>query len=173
MDLTPYVDALLRDLAVAAEAGGAEARALAERLTSPLESAMRLALLDALSAAAAEITSELAPGSVDLRLRGRELDFVVSLPSEEGSAAPAAATPVSLATRTGGDGDEASVVRINLRLPEELKGRVEESARQLGVSVNSWLVRAAVAAVQADVGHRTIDGGRAPVGAERWTGWVR
>jgi hypothetical protein len=36
MDLTPYVDTLRRELAVAAEAGSDEARELAERLTPPL-----------------------------------------------------------------------------------------------------------------------------------------
>ena len=80
MDLTPYVDTLRRELAVAADAGGADARALAERLSAPLDSAARLVLLEALSAAAAEITRDLAPGSVDLRLRGREPSFVVTSP---------------------------------------------------------------------------------------------
>ena len=94
MDLRPYVDALRNDLAVAAEAGGQDARDLAERLTAPLESAVRLALLDALSAAASEITRDLAPGSVDLRLQGREPSFVVTLPPtdrpfEEPDASPA------------------------------------------------------------------------------------
>ena len=83
MDLTPYVSNLRRELAVAAEAGGDDARALAERLTAPLESAVRLVLLDALSAAADEITRDLAPGSVDLRLRGREPSFVVTPPPAE------------------------------------------------------------------------------------------
>ncbi len=35
MDLTPYVDTLRRELAVAAESGGEDARELAERLTAP------------------------------------------------------------------------------------------------------------------------------------------
>lgn len=61
MDLTPYVDTLRRELAVAAEAGGDEARELAERLTAPLESATRLTMLNVLSAAMDEITRELAP----------------------------------------------------------------------------------------------------------------
>ena len=78
MDLTHYVENLRHELAVAADAGGEDARALAERLTAPLESAIRLMLLDALSAAADEITRELAPGSVELRLRGGEPDFVVT-----------------------------------------------------------------------------------------------
>ena len=72
MDLTPYVSNLRHELAVAADAGGDDARALAERLTAPLESAVRLVLLDALSTAAAEITRDLAPGSVDLFLRHLE-----------------------------------------------------------------------------------------------------
>src|SRR3954471_1815022 len=65
MDLTPHVEQIRGQLAVAAEAGGDDARALAERLTAPLESAVRLTLLDALSAAADEITRDLAPGSVE------------------------------------------------------------------------------------------------------------
>ena len=68
MELGPYVETLRQELATAAAAGGEDARALAERLTAPLESGVRLTLLDALSAAAAEITRELAPGSVDVLL---------------------------------------------------------------------------------------------------------
>src|SRR6201985_2877654 len=83
MELGPYVDALPQELRPAGAAGGAEARALAERLTAPLDAAVRLTLLDALSAAASEITRELAPGSVDLRLRAGEPEFVVSAPSAE------------------------------------------------------------------------------------------
>ena len=56
----------------------ADAEALADRLTAPLDSAIRLALLEALSDAAQEITRELAPGSVDVRLRGRDPEFTVS-----------------------------------------------------------------------------------------------
>ena len=99
MDLTPYVENLRRDLAVAAEAGGEDARALAERLTAPLESAIRLTLLDALSAAADEITRELAPGSVELRLRAGEPDFVVTpAPADE----PVEPAPDDAAARAAG-----------------------------------------------------------------------
>lgn len=172
MDLTLYVDALLQELAVAAEAGGEEARAVAERLTAPLESAVRLTLLEALSAAAGEITSELAPGSVDLRLRGREPSFVVTLPPSEGAADEPRVLPIGLSTRLASEGDDSTMARINLRLPDDLKGRVEEAARQLGLSVNSWLVRAAAAAVESDARGRDVDRGM-PRGGERFTGWVR
>ena len=72
MDLQPYVENLHQQLVVAAETGGPEARELVERLAAPLDAAIRLTLQDALAAAAEEITCELAPGSVELRLRGRE-----------------------------------------------------------------------------------------------------
>src|SRR5262245_46515346 len=78
MDLTPYAERLREGLAVAAETAGPDARALAERLTAPLDASIRLMLLEALSAAADEITRELAPGSVEVRLRGGEPDFVVT-----------------------------------------------------------------------------------------------
>ena len=80
MNLDPYIENLRHQLALAAEAGGEDARALAERLVAPLEAAVRLIVQDALAAAAEEITLELAPGSVELRLRGREPEFVVSPP---------------------------------------------------------------------------------------------
>jgi hypothetical protein len=169
MDLTPYVDSLRRELATAAEAGGEDARVLAERLAGPLESAVRLALLDALSAAAQEITRDLAPGSVDLRLRGREPSFVVTLPPPEPSfeepAAPADVPPAP-------EGDEGAMARINLRLTESLKARIEQAAGQVGLSTNAWLVRAAATALGSDnPGPR--EARRMPFGGQRQTGWVR
>ena len=85
MDLAPYVESLRRELVAAAGAGGDDARALAERRTGALDAATRLALLEALSDAAAVITSDLAPGSVDVRLRGRDPDFVVTPPPAAGA----------------------------------------------------------------------------------------
>jgi hypothetical protein len=170
MDLTPYVNNLRRELAVAAEAGGQDARALAERLTAPLESAVRLALLDALSAAADEITRDLAPGSVDLRLRGREPSFVVTPPpTDQPFEEPSA---MDVAPPAPADGEEGAVARINFRLSEHLKGRIEEAAGRAGLSVNAWLVRAAAAALESDAPGRRTER-RAPRGSQRYTGWVR
>ena len=166
MDLTQYVENLRRDLAVAAGAGGEDARALVERLTAPLEPAIRLMLLDALSAAADEITRELAPGSVELRLRSGEPDFVVTPapadePEEREPDAPAPALP---------DGDEAATARINLRLPEQLKTGIEQAASRDRLSVNAWLVRVAAAALNPDDRRPPRRGGRI---GQSYTGWVR
>ncbi|WP_308210459.1 toxin-antitoxin system HicB family antitoxin [Actinomadura luzonensis] len=80
MDLAPYIDHLRRELTVAAGARGEEAHALTVRLTAALEPAVRLALLEAVSTAADEITRDLAPGCVEVRLVGRDVGFVVTPP---------------------------------------------------------------------------------------------
>jgi hypothetical protein len=170
MDLTPYVDTLRRELAVAAEAGGKDAQELAERLTAPLESAMRLTLLNVLSAAMDEITRELAPGSVDVRLRGLEPDFVVVLPQREERFEPLdAPAPVPVPVST--DGDEGGTARVNLRLPAHLKSRAEDAAGREGLSVNAWLVRAVSAAV--DGGNRPRVPEKSQAVGQNFTGWVR
>ncbi|MFB7530756.1 toxin-antitoxin system HicB family antitoxin [Streptomyces sp. NPDC056178] len=172
MDLTPYVDTLRRELAVAAEAGGDEARELAERLTAPLESATRLTMLNVLSAAMDEITRELAPGSVDVRLRGLDPDFVVTPPPTDGGAVDTAAAPVEpLRAPAPVESDEGGTARVNLRLPAHLKARAEEAASREGLSVNAWLVRAVSAAVDGGARPRTAE--KARTVGQSITGWVR
>ncbi|MEE1770199.1 toxin-antitoxin system HicB family antitoxin [Streptomyces sp. JV185] len=171
MDLTPYVDTLRRELAVAAEAGGESARELAERLTAPLESATRLTMLNVLSAAMDEITRELAPGSVDVRLRGLDPDFVVTLPPAGGGPAEPAAPVEPLKAQAPVEGDEGGTARVNLRLPAHLKARAEEAASREGLSVNAWLVRAVSAAVDGSGAPRTTE--RTRTMGQGFTGWVR
>ncbi|WP_058041030.1 toxin-antitoxin system HicB family antitoxin [Streptomyces roseifaciens] len=172
MDLTPYVDTLRRELAVAAEAGGEDARELAERLTAPLESATRLAMLNVLSAAMDEITRELAPGSVDIRLRGLDPDFVVTLRPTDGGAPAEPATPLEpFTTPAPADGDEGGTARVNLRLPAHLKARAEEAASREGLSVNAWLVRTVSTAVGGGTRPRTTE--KTQTVGQNLTGWVR
>jgi hypothetical protein len=171
MDLTPYVDSLRRELTIAAEVGGDEARALADRLLQPLDAAVRLTLLEALSTATEEISADLAPGAVDVRLRSGAAEFVVTAPPA-GQDATATTGPVDVRL-TGGEDDDA-MVRINLRLPGSLKALIEDAAAGGGISVNSWLVRAAVAGLAGE--GRTQAGTAMPkpgqVG-QTYRGWAR
>ncbi|MEU6715835.1 toxin-antitoxin system HicB family antitoxin [Nonomuraea sp. NPDC046802] len=175
MDLAPYVDHLRRELAIAAGAGGEEARALAERLAATLEPATRLVLLEALSAAADEITRDLAPGSVEVRLRGRDPGFVVTPPAgrpfeEEGRAERLDQPP---APPPPPDTDDGGTSRISLRVPEQLKPRIEAAAARDGLSVNAWLVRAVSAALDpGDAGRRSGPRTTQQTG-KRYSGWVR
>lgn len=177
MDLTSYVNNLEREFAALAEAGGEEARALVERLTGSLESAIRMTLLDALSAAADEITRDLAPGSVELRLRGRDPNFVVTPPPAEPNEF---ATEDAEATVDGAPdrdlliAEDGPAARINVRLPEQLKTAIEEAAATEGRSVNAWLARAAASALQrSDRDPRLEPRSTGRRTKQRFTGWVR
>src|SRR3954452_24223632 len=105
MDISPYVERLRHDLTQSAAAGDATIQAAADRLALALDPSMRLALMEALSQAAAEITTEMRSGSVDVRLTGRDLEFVVAHPAP----APADAAP---APTTAEDEDDAATARI-------------------------------------------------------------
>ena len=143
MDITPYVDSLKRDLLAAAEGAGPEARQLAERLSYAIDPAARLALMEAISQAAAEITAELPSGGVDVRLDGRDLDFVVHAPSNV-PAPPAPPAPPML----GDDDEEGGLARITLRIPESVKTKAEDAAAKSGQSLNTWLVNVVRAATR-------------------------
>jgi hypothetical protein len=172
MDLTPYVDTVRRELAVAAEAGGEEARALAERLTAPLASALRLTMLDALSAAADEITRDLAPGSVEVRLRAGDATFAVTPPAVEPPTTAGADYRAPAPEDVAAPDEEGAMSRINFRLPEHLKARVEEAAAAQGRSVNAWLVRAASAALRPVQAAPDSSAGGGSRSTQHYTGWV-
>ena len=160
MELDPYVSDLQRQLKEAAANGTDDTRVVAERLASALDATTRLVLLDALSAAAGEITRDLAPGYVDLRLRGREVEFVVSQSNSDPESDDAPAV----------DLDDASTSRTTLRLPDALKAQVDEAAAADGLSVNSWLVRAVASALHPK---QRRSAQRASHTGDSFAGWAR
>ncbi|KQR65478.1 hisitidine kinase [Arthrobacter sp. Leaf337] len=170
MQLTQYVAAVQSQLDVAAEAGGPDARALSERLTATLESTVRLVLLEALSDAASEITLELAPASVEVRLRGRDPEFVVTNPPAANDFETVVERPSQQGRQPTEDFDGASTSRTTLRLPDHLKQQVEEAAGLEGLSVNSWLIRAVADALAGQSTQRTV---RRDPGGQNFTGWAR
>jgi len=178
MELDQYIESIHRQLEASAEAGGEQAREVVGRLIGPLDAAIRLALQDALTAAAEEITVELAPGSVEVRLRGREPEFVVlpppsDLAGDEGEPGAPDGVPAWTDPSAGvADEGERTISRINLRLPERLKAQIERAADGEGLSVNAWLVRATAAALErTDPPQRRQR--RTSHGAQRYSGWAR
>ncbi|MEU6770358.1 hypothetical protein [Streptomyces sp. NPDC046759] len=170
MELRVYVEALRDELVAASAAGDAETRAVAERLIAPLESAVRLTLLRVLSDAADEITRDLEPGSVDLRLRGMEPSFVVTPPAEDGGPAEETADATDDAASDWASGAlggamSGATARINFRPPQAMKEQIEEAASRQGISVNAWMVRASAAAL--------ANSKRTPRGKQQFNGWVR
>lgn len=138
MELTTYVDRIRSEVAAATELGGPEISDAAQRVLSAVDPAIRLVLLEALTDAAAEITTELPSGSVETRLRGRAVEFVLDgVGSPEG---PEETYPHETEREPVDEGGDQ--IRITLRLPEGLKVRAEELASEVGQSLNSWLVDA-------------------------------
>ncbi|APX33231.1 histidine kinase [Brachybacterium sp. P6-10-X1] len=169
MDLNRYVDELHRQLDTAAAAGGEDARDLAARLTAPLDAAARLVLLESLTDAVGEISVELAPTSVDLRLRGGGPEFVVT-PGPDSRNEPPASISAGVEHENRQPVSEGGATsRTTLRLPDHLKNQTEVAAARDGVSVNTWLVRAVAAALEQ---HSGAPAARSTPG-QRVTGWVR
>jgi hypothetical protein len=181
MDITPYVERLRHDLGQAAAAGDEQVRDAADRLSLALDPSMRLALMEALSQAAAEITTEMRTGSVDVRLTGRELEFVVE------QAAPTQVPTPPQPPEADDDEEDGATARITLRLPEGVKTRAEELAARTGSSLNTWIVNVLRSATREGAINIDIDlssipflegtdpfapgrGGRR--GTRRMTGWV-
>ncbi len=165
MQLSPYVTQVQSQLAAAAALGNDSTRATAAALAAATETAVRLALLSAVSAAADEITAALldSPGApaVAVRIDGDDLRVEVHL--TERAEPPAVAVGLD---------DADNTARISLRLPELLKGQIEAAARVNAVSVNSWILRAASTALS---GAEPRGRGRSAKGGQssyHITGWV-
>ncbi|MDI2028398.1 toxin-antitoxin system HicB family antitoxin [Saccharopolyspora sp. TS4A08] len=144
MDLNPYIDQLREDLTSAAAAGDDQTRQTAAVLSGAIEPAARLAIMNALSDLAAEVTTNLDGQVVDLRLDGRDLRVVVSgggtPPSTETESEPPPPPPPS--------GDNGDISRITLRLMEEIKSQAEQAASAQGVSLNTFVAQAVQGALQ-------------------------
>jgi uncharacterized protein (DUF1778 family) len=141
MQLDHHLAQVTAHLSAAAALGDERTREIADALAAAATPALRLALLNALSEAADEITADLLdlPGSptVAVRLDGDEAVVEVRLADTGPDTAPG---------RGHEDGEPNA--RISLRLTEALKADVDTAAARDGVSVNTWLVRAASAALE-------------------------
>ena len=133
MELSRHVAAIQSDLAAAAALGDEAAAEAGRRLSEALESSLHLRLLDVLTEAALDLDLQLSSGRVEVRLAGRDPQLVLV---EE----PAAGEPAT-------PGDDLSA-RITLRLPESLKGSLEQAAAREGISTNAWIVRALARALE-------------------------
>ncbi|MBE9374298.1 toxin-antitoxin system HicB family antitoxin [Saccharopolyspora sp. HNM0983] len=175
MDLSPYLDQLRADLSSAASAGDEQTRHTAAVLSAALEPAARLAVMNALSDLAAEVTTQLDGQVVDVRLDGRDVRVVVS----GGPDSPATEHEEPLPPPPNLDSGDIS--RITLRLLDEIKGQAEQAASTQGVSLNTWVAQAVQTALRGGAArgpNQSGTGSGAPSGppgsrGDRIRGWVR
>ncbi len=172
MDLSQYVQQLREDLASAAAAGDEQTQRTGALLGAAIEPAARLALMNALSDLAAEVTAALGDRVVEVRLDGRDVRVAVS--RDESSEPEPDAEPPPFGGFPGGfpGGDTGDISRITLRLVEQIKNQAEQAAAAQGMSLNSWVAQAVQGAL---AGHRKPgrrgDGMRDQDG-KRLRGWV-
>jgi predicted HicB family RNase H-like nuclease len=154
MDIEAHVNTVEERLRAAAAAGDETTRRVASALATALEPALRLAVLDAASELAEEVSDALGNEVVELRLEpGRVLVSVARTAAEPDAA--------------GDEHDGAVPSRITLRLPETLKAKAEHAAAAERVSLNTWLTRAVEHALR-----RTAPPA-SQRGSARLRGWVQ
>ena len=162
MDITPYADQITAALATATRGLPDSQQQVVAQLSGAVDPAARLAIMEAVSQASAEISEAMPGGRVDVRLVGRDLAFDVTAIQPPQPAPPA-------------PDEDDNQARFTLRLPESLKTQAEQCAAEQGQSLNTWLIGAVRAATHSAGLSITID----PFGlatkvrpGRRMSGWV-
>lgn len=110
------------------QVAGPDAAEIGAQFMSALQPAIRQTLMDVVSMAATEVSSQLSGQRVDVRLVDGDPELTVT---KDGSGIPTPPPP------PGTDDDEA---RITVRLPGYLKDLIAEAASVEGDSVNTFVV---------------------------------
>jgi HicB family len=178
MDLTPYISQLREDLTAAASAGDEQTRRTAAVLGAALGPAARLALMNALSDLAAEVTAALDDRVVEVRLDGRDVRIAVSAPSDTGSSTTdprADGSPPPPAEPGAAPFGDASgdIRRMTLRMFDQLKGQAERAAAEQGVSLNTWVSQAVAGALRGEPWNEPRRGPGDRRNRNRIHGWVQ
>lgn len=141
MDLRTVTRSVQEQLAASAALGDDSTQRAAHLLSASLEPALRIALQETIAQVAAEVSAGIAPGRVELALRGSELDVHVVPPAAPVVPPAAPAPPVPPADGNDPSAD-ASAARVTFRPPQQLKVRLEQAAAEQSLSLNAYLVRA-------------------------------
>jgi hypothetical protein len=128
MDLSHAITGLETAVETQLRLAGPEVAEIGGHLMSALQPAIRQSLMDVVSMAATEVSSQLPSQRVEIRLVDGDPELTVT-----GDLADVAAPP----NPSDGDDDEA---RITVRLPAYLKDLISEAASMEGDSVNAFVV---------------------------------
>jgi hypothetical protein len=169
MDLAPYISQLREDLTAAASAGDEQTRHTAAVLSIALEPAARLAIMNALSDLAAEVTAALDDQVVEVRLNGRDVRVAVSARAD---GPPPPAEPFEPGTAPFGDAG-GDIRRITLRLIDQVKAQAERAAAEQGVSLNTWVSQAVAGALRGEPWNEPQWAPGDRRGHNRVRGWVQ
>lgn len=170
MDLSQYVQQLREDLASAATAGDEQTQRTGALLGAAIEPAARLAIMNALSDLAAEVTAALGDRVVEVRLDGRDVRVAVS--RDEGAEPGPGPEPPFPGFGDFRGADAGDISRITLRLVEQIKNQAEQAAAAQGVSLNSWVAQAVQGALAGQRKPGRHGDWTRDRGGKRLRGWV-
>lgn len=170
MNLDPYLASVLADLERATALADEQTRQVAARVASAVEPALRLALVHALSDAAATVTSELTDAAVIVRMEGRDPVLAVHRTEMAPPMPPApVAPPVAEPPHAAEDGETA---RVTVRLPQSLKSQLDRLAVDADQSLNTWIVQALRRATTTGTPSPHTPEAPTTQSARRVTGWA-
>lgn len=129
MQLTPYLEAVARDLESATALADEQTRELTHRVASVMEPGLRLAMVQLLSDVAAQLTAALDGPVITIRMEGRDPSWHI------------VHDEATLVAHDADPGDDDNDARVTVRLPEAVKKRAEVAAQNAGQSLNTWIVK--------------------------------
>lgn len=130
MQLSQAINKLEAAVETQLDLAGPEVSAAGNQLMSALKPAIIQTMMDVVTLAVAEVSSQLETRTIDIRLVDGDPELVVR---DDPTAVPPPPPPPAPGAENV---DEA---RITLRLPGYLKDIVNEAASETGVSVNSYV----------------------------------
>lgn len=124
MKMSKFIELLSSDIKALGKLGGQELDSAVSRLIPTLAPVLRTRLLEALTEIAEELSEQLPGAHLEARVQGDEIELIYV---EDGSVIRESPADLN--------------ARITLRLPEDLKSRIESAATKEGISLNSWLLK--------------------------------
>ena len=124
MKTSKFIDLLSGDISALGKLGGPELETAVSRLIPTLTPVLRTRLLEALVEIADELKEQIPGAHLEARVQGDEIELVYV---EDDSVIRENPSDLN--------------ARITLRIPEDLKSRIESAATMEGISLNSWLLK--------------------------------
>jgi len=131
MQTSWFTETLRSDLEAVGSMGSDKAMQVADRMITVALPLAKARMLEAMSMALTELSGALGIERIDLRVNGDDVTFVPAEATSEPRVADAS----------------AEQARFSLRLPDDLKVRIDAKASVEGISTNTWIVRALESAV--------------------------
>lgn len=142
MKMSKFIHLMSGDIKALGRLGGPELETAVSRLIPTLVPVLHTRLLEAFTEITEEVNEQILGAHLETRVQGDDIELVYI---EDGTSIRENPSDLN--------------ARITLRLPEDLKSRIESAATKDGISLNSWLLKASErGSFSAQMGKRHLKG---------------